>query len=125
MMDMRQLDVSTVARSAMSRMEEKHRSANVKLYTLAFLAFLANSKSWQPYRMRHQDKVEEQALYEDSELASSSISTKYPAGWQQNASEVLSKKLPGFLGELTSNFSLDGKGGKDIISALPWRHGGR
>lgn len=121
-MDMRQLDVSAVARSAMSCMEAKHMSANVKLYTLGFLTFLASSKSWQPYRMSHPDKVEEQALYEDSELASSFISTKYPAGWQQNASEVLNTKFPGLLGEVTAHLSL---GGKDTISALPRRHDGR
>ncbi|KAK7194125.1 PAZ domain/Piwi domain containing protein [Novymonas esmeraldas] len=106
------LVISAVVGSALSTLVEAHRSANVKTYTVVFTAFLANSKTWKPYCMHYQVKGEEQILFEDSEVGSSSMSAASPAGRQQNANEVLNKKFPDFLKEVTAHFQLKGRGGK-------------
>nr|AOA52367.1 argonaute 1 [Zelonia costaricensis] len=109
------LVLSAVVGSAMSTLQDKHKSANVKLYTVAFVAFLATGKSWKPYCLHYQVKGEEQVLYEDSDVASSSMSASSPAGRQQNANEVLNKKFPDFLKEVVAHFQLNGKSGKGSV----------
>lgn len=109
------LVVSAVVGSAMSTLAEKHKTVNAKVYTVAFVAFLANGKSWKPYCMHYQVKGEEQVVYQESDTASSSMSAASPAGRQQNANEVLNKKFPDFLKEVASHFKLNGKSGKGTL----------
>ncbi|KPA76984.1 argonaute-like protein (AGO1) [Leptomonas pyrrhocoris] len=109
------LIVSAVVGSAMNTLAEKHKTVNAKLFTVAFVAFLANAKSWKPYCLHYQVKGEEQVLYEESDAASSSMSTASPAGRQQNANEELNKKFPDFLKEVVAHFKLNGKNGKGAM----------
>nr|AOA52365.1 argonaute 1 [Crithidia acanthocephali] len=109
------LIVSAVVGSAMNKLEEKNKVVSAKLYTVTFVAFLANGKNWSPYCNHYQVKGEEQVLFEGSDVASSSMSTASPAGRQQNANEVLNKKFPDFLKEVVARFKLNGKGGKGAM----------
>ncbi|AIN96255.1 argonaute/dicer protein-like protein [Leishmania panamensis] len=109
------LIVGAVVGTAMNTMLEKYKSINVRLYTITFVAFLANGKSWKPYCMHHQVKGEEHVLYEDSDAASSHMSSTTLTVRRQNANEVLNNRFPDFLKEVTAHFKLDGKGSKGTM----------
>jgi hypothetical protein len=108
------LVVGAVFSSSMSTLAEKYKTVNARLYTVAFVAFLANGKSWKPYCMHYQVKGEEQVVFEESDEARS-VSTASPAGRQQNANEVLNVKFPDFLKKVVAQFKLNGKDGKGAM----------
>ena len=109
------LVMSAAVGSAMSALAEKHKTTRAKLFTVAFVAFLAEGKSWKPYCMHYQVKGEEHVIYEDTDAASSSMSTAAPVERQQNPNEVLNRRFPDFLKEVVAHFKLDGKNGKGVM----------